>query len=45
VFISCLLVVTPSSVRWGDRVEEDLLNQVVIQRELRFSFRGHHLQG
>jgi hypothetical protein len=26
-FVSCLSVVTPSSVKWGNRVEEDLLTQ------------------
>jgi hypothetical protein len=26
-FVSCLSAITPSSVRWGDRVEEDLLTQ------------------
>ena len=25
-FVTTLCVVTPSSIRWGDRVEEDLLN-------------------
>jgi hypothetical protein len=44
-FTSSLSVVTPSNIRWGDRVEDDLLTHISDSKGAQTQFRGHHQRG